>query len=279
MVEQCRPYLAFEDSTNSSIANYPGRMKEHDVIQKARKKETPSMKEKAVNSINETGKWLGSFIYPNEKAVPGEKKVRQYCYNAGDIPTYEPAHWTNFRAQDSYTPIYKVISGAVDRQPGTCDDRSTEDHKPMSELGRTNEWMHPSVQWRIHMSEQAKKELQDLQEAIAKQSLTDKQALQAKRDLKAKQDLQYESKPLGAFDYIQKNGMYGWQHKKEKDEKGEKVWIPEWPITAALKDVDTSTYSDNAEMALIEACKDHNDVRKFLKEHAAAWQKAQAAAN
>jgi len=198
---------------------------------------------KAVTTISETGKWLGSFFSSSSEKAPQEKMVRSYCFSADKVPTYQPAHWTLFRAQDSYGLMYQAISSPQDRTPGDCDDRSTEAHTPLRLLGRTNEWMHPSVKWRVDMSE------------------------------KAKDDHLYKSKPLAAFEYDKKNGVYGWQHKKD-----DKVWIPEWPITAALKNVDTSVYNDNAEMALVEQCKDHDQVRKFLKEHAAAWLKAHPAA-
>lgn len=242
MVEQCRPYLAFDKYTNASLANYLQRMVEHDIIESARKKEDPGMMGKAVNTINETGKWLGSFIFSGEDEK-AEKKVRSYCYSATGAPAIRFGSWTLFNAQDSYGRMYKAISGPKTRTPGTCDDRSTEAHTSLSELGRTNEWIHPSVKWRIDTSKDAEK---------AKEK--------------------YESKPLEDFKYDQKNGEYGWQH-KTKD-----VWIPEWPITAATKKADTSTYNDNAEMALIEQCGDHKEVRAFLKKHAEAWKKAHPAA-
>jgi len=166
--------------------------------------------------------------------------VRTYYFSPSVVPPYNPAHWTLFRAQDSYSLMYKFISNPKTRTPGVCDDRSTESHKPLYQLGRTNEWMHPSVKWRVDMSQAHEKK-----------------------------DFQYKSEHLAAFDYKQKDGIYGWAHKEDSD-----VWIPEWPITAALKDEDPSTYNENAEMALIDQCLDKDKVRLFLRDHAMAWEKA-----
>ena len=246
MVEQCRPYLAFDDFTNATLANYLQRMREHDIIQKARRKENPGMMGKAVTTISETGKWLGSFFSSNENAAPQEKMVRSYCYSADKVPTYHPAHWTLFRAQDSYSSMYKAISSPQDRTPGTCDDRSTELHTPLNKLGETREWMHPSVRWRQEKSANNEDEM-----------------------------LRYSSEPLAALTYDQKDGVWGW-----KRETKDKVWIPEWPIEAALEDEDPNVYNENenTELALVDACLDKDEVRSFLREHAAAWKKANTSA-
>lgn len=235
MVEQCRPYLAFDDFTNATLANYLQRTTEYADIQSAQ--EEPGMVGKAVTAINDTGKWLGSFF--SSPDTQEEKMVHSYCWIADKCPEYRTPHWTLFNTQDSYSRMYKAISSPQYRTPGACDDRSTESHTPLEKLGETNEWMHPSVKWRIEKS----KESQDPAH-------------------------QYNPKSLDAFRYEKQGGVYGWQHKDKE------VWIREWPITAALKDADTSAYNENAEMALIEQCEDHVQVRKFLKEHAAAWNKA-----
>ena len=246
MVEQCRPYLAFDTFTNATISNYLQRMIEDDAEQTLRKKEAPSttMAGKAVASVvedlNATKKWIGSFWSSGDKAAPKEKMVRTYCFSPSVVPPFKPAHWTLFRVQDSYSLMYKFISHPETRTPGTCQDRSTETHTPLSKLGRTNEWMHPSVQWRVKMSQAHEKE-----------------------------EFKYKSDALAAFKYTQRDGMYGWMH-----EKDDNVWIPEWPIAAALKDEDPSTYNENAEMALIDRCLDKEEVRLFLRDHAMAWEKA-----
>ena len=67
MVERCRPYLAFDNFTNATIANYLQHMIEDDAEQTLRKKEAPStsMAGKAAASIIEdlsaTKKWFSSF--------------------------------------------------------------------------------------------------------------------------------------------------------------------------------------------------------------------------
>lgn len=251
MVEQCRPYLAFDEFTNATLANYLQRMIEDDAEQSLRAEEAPStgMVGKTVAAITEdlnaTKKWLGSFFASpsNDKATPKEKMVRTYCFSASVVPPVRPEHWTLFRNQDSYSLMYKFISNPETRTPGACDDRSTELHTPLHKLGDTREWMHPSVRWRQEKSKDCAK------------------------------DFQYNSEPLAAFKYTQKEGVWGWKH-NTKDE----VWIPEWPIEASLGDEDPSTYNADAELALVDACLDKSEVRKFLREHAIAWQKANAPA-
>jgi hypothetical protein len=251
MVEQCRPYLAFDQFTNATLANYLQRMIEDDAEQSLRAEEAPStgMVGKTVAAITEdlnaTKKWLGSFFSSpsNEKETPKEKMVRTYCFSASVVPPVRPDHWTLFRNQDSYSLMYKFISNPETRTPGACDDRSTELHTPLHKLGDTREWMHPSVRWRQEKSKDCVK------------------------------DFQYNSEPLAALTYAQKEGVWGWKH-NTKDE----VWIPEWPIEASLEDEDPNTYNENAELALVDACLDKNEVRKFLREHATAWKKANAPA-
>jgi len=254
MVEQCRPYLAFDYFTNATLAHYLQRVVEDDAEQSLRAKETPNtgMVGKAVAAISEdlntTTKWLGSFFSsPSiEKASSKEKMVRTYCFSASVVPPVVPDHWTLFRNQDSYSLMYKAISDPETRKPGACDDRSTELHTPLNKLGETREWMHPSVRWRQEKSSNNEDEM-----------------------------LRYSSKPLAALTYEQKDGVWGW-----KRETKDKVWIPEWPIEAALEDEDPNVYNENenTELALVDACLDKDEVRSFLREHAAAWKKANASA-
>lgn len=255
MVEQCRPYLAFDQFTNATLANYLQRMIEDDAEQSLRAKEAPStgMVGKTVAAITEdlnaTKKWIGSFFSSPSNEKPKEKMVRTYCFTASVVPPVRPDHWTLFRNQDSYSLMYKFISNPEIRTPGTCDDRSTERHTPLEELGETNEWMHPSVKWRQEKSKDH----------------TDK-------------ELQYNSEPLAALNYTQRDGEWGWEHKTKKNSNGKKVWIPEWPIEAALEEEDPTVYNENAELALVDACLDKKEVREFLKDHATAWNKANASA-
>lgn len=244
MVEKCRPYLAFDQYTNTTLSNYLQRMIEDDAEQSLRKKEAPSTSivGKTVATITKdlsaTKKWVGSFFSSGETA-PKEKMVRTYCFSPSVVPPYKPDHWTLFRTQDSYSLMYQAISSAQTRTPGACDDRSTETHTPLRDLGKTNEWMHPSVKWRVDMSQAHDKE-----------------------------DFKYKSEALKPYEYKQKDGIYGWAHKTD-----EKVWLPEWPIVASLQDEDPSTTNENAEMALVEACLDKDQVRQFLRDHAEAWTK------
>jgi hypothetical protein len=213
-------------------------MKEHAEEREAREKENPtSIVGKAGRTVTDAGKWVGSFwpFSSNEKTEPKEKMVRSYCFSVENPGDREPEHWTLFRVQDSYGTLYKAISNPQDRTPGQCDDRSTEAHTPLKDLGRTNEFMHPSVKYRIDTTANHK-------------------------------DHPYKPTPMAVFNYERKNGVYGWAHRTNKD-----VFIPEWPITAALQDEDLESYAENAEMALVDQCKDKDDVRKFLKRGAHAW--------
>ncbi|KAH4171136.1 hypothetical protein HBI24_165720 [Parastagonospora nodorum] len=250
MVEQCRPYLTFNDFTNATLANYLQRMIAVDAEQSLRAKEAAptgmvgSTVAAITEDLNATKKWLGSFFSSNDKATPKEKMVRTYCFSASVVPPVKPDHWTLFRNQDSYSLMYKAISHPETRTPGNCNDQSTEDHTPLSKLGETREWMHPSVKWR-----------------------------QAKSTGHADKELQYNSEPLKALAYDRKDGVWGW---KQSADSKVPVWIPEWPIEAALEEEDESSYSENAELALVDACLDKEAVREFLKEHATAWNKANA---
>ncbi|KAH7079694.1 hypothetical protein FB567DRAFT_127260 [Paraphoma chrysanthemicola] len=241
MVEQCRPYLAFEPFTNATIARYLQRMVEDDTEQSLRKKEAPptTLIGKAVAAITEDLGAIGSFFSGDENATPKEKMVRTYCFEPSVVPPYRPEHWTLFHALDSYSLFYKAFSSPEMRTPGHCDDRSTEDHIPLQKLGQTNEWIHPSVKWRLDKSKAYDED-----------------------------EFHYRSKPLESFDWTQKDGVYGWKHKWYRN-----VWIPEWPIAAALQDEDPCTTSENAEMALINACLDKDGVRKYLRDHTIAFHK------
>lgn len=247
MVDQCRPYLAFEDFTNDTIANYLQRTRRHDEIRKAKKKAHPSMKDQVTSKLGAASKYLGSFLPFGEQAVPEGNEEAQ---------TNESAHWTLFRAHGGDDLKYRYL-GSQDRTPGACYDMSTEarpgsnDRIKLRDLGRTNEWMHPSVQWRIESSKKAKNNHGYI----------------------------YESSALGGFKYGEKNGVCGWQYTDKGGDKDRDVWIPEWPITAAIGKKGTSVptlkeaRSEYAEMALIEQCKDYKDVLEFLDYSAAPYGK------
>jgi hypothetical protein len=251
MVEQCRPYLAFDQFTNDTLANYLQRIVEHDAELSSRAKNEPpkpGMVGNAVATITEplnaTTKWLGSFFSYPSNDTPKEKLVRTYCFEVVDSPKVKPHHWTFFRNQDSYGRLYQLMHSPENRKPGNCDDVSKEPHLPLRPLGETHEWMHPSVWWR-----------------------------QAKSEEHPDKDFHYKSEPLAALNYDQYDGVWGW---KSKPEDKDKVWIPEWPIEAALEKANPNATHKNAELALIDACIDNTKVRKHLREHATAWNNASA---
>ena len=261
MVEQCRPYLAFDENMNATLATYLQRVVEDHAeqssraeIAKAMEALTPGMvgatAAAITGNLNATKNWLGSFIRTpsDENAAPKEKMVRTYCFSISEdpkVPEVKPHSWALFRNQDSYSRMYKFISHLENRTPGVFKDQSAEHHTPLHKLGDTCEWMHPSVWWR-----------------------------QDKSQKQSDEELKYKSEALAAYDYTPKNGLCGWQRKKnKKDKQDREVWIPEWPIEAAL-DEDEKSSSENAELALIDACEDKEAVRTFLKENAIAWNKA-----
>jgi len=244
MVELCKPYLAFEEFTNSLIESYVNSMiADVDEQTKGTWQDAPGRVNKAIGAVTEAvssaGKWVGS-LFAGADNTPKEKMVRSYCYSIEENPPYHPAHWALFRPQDSYTLMYKAMSSPATRTPGACDDRSFEPYKSLADLGQTNEFIHPSVQWRL---EQSKDYDED--------------------------GYQYKSEALKGFVYKEKNGVAGWSN-------GD-IWIQEWAIKGALQDEnpDPSKPSENAEMALIDQCLDKVEVRKFLKSHTVAWQKTQ----
>jgi len=248
MVELCKPYLAFEDFTNATITGYVNSITaEVDEQTKGTWQEPPKGVRKAIGAVtgavtgafDSAGKWVDSvFARADKNAASKEKMVRSYNFSPIGNPPYHPAHWALFRPQDSYTLMYRAMSSPTTRTPGACDDRSAEPYKLLADLGQTNEYIHPSVQWRL---EQSKIDDED--------------------------EYRYKSKALEGFRYEKKDGVAGWT-------KGQ-IWIQEWAIKGALQDEDPTHPPENAEMALIDQCLDKVEVRNFLKSHTVAWQKTQ----
>jgi hypothetical protein len=209
MVELCKPYLAFEDFTNATIAGYVNAMiAEVDEQTKGTWQVLPITGTSAIGAVagavtgavGSAGRWVGSlFAGGYNNAASKEKLVRSYCYSVIANPPYHPAHWALFRPQDSYTLMYKAMSSPATRIPGACDDRSAEPYKSLTDLGLTNEYIHPSVQWRLEQSR-----------------------------INDEDGYRYKSEALKGFVYTEKDGVAGWS-------KGE-LWIQEWAIKGALQD-------------------------------------------
>jgi hypothetical protein len=248
MVEMCKPYLAFEDFTNATITRYVSDiMADIDEQTKGKWQDTPSMANKAIEAVTgpvseavgSASRWVGSwFTGASDNAASREKLVRSYCFSAIKNPPHHPAHWALFRPRDSYTLMYKAMSAPATRTPGECDDRSHEPYRLLADLGQTNEYIHPSVQWRLEQSR-----------------------------INDEDGYRYKSEALKGFVYTQENGVAGWS-------KG-KIWIQEWAIKGALQDEDPTIFHGNAEMALIDQCLDKVEARAFLRSHTVAWQKTQ----
>jgi hypothetical protein len=250
MVDQVRPYLAFEEFTNASVANYLQRMVETGDEQALRKKEEPPS-----GVVGKLSGAVSSWFNSNDqKTLSQEKLVRTYCFSPSVVPTNKPLHWTLFRTQDSYSLMYQAISAPEIRKPGAGDDRSTESRMALSKLGRTNEYIHPSVKWRVDQSKEM-----EVKKGEPKTEQPDTNH----------KDFRYEPESLAGFEHKRRDGIYGWENKSSN------VFIPEWPIVAALKDGDPSVYDASSEMALVDQCKDKDHVRKFLRTSATAWENMQ----
>ena len=197
MVQQLGPYLAFEDWTwgSKGIAGYQQRVSDEEWRYGSMKK--PSTVEKVESTVAGWGHWIfeqGKKVVSGEvKMVPvSEQKIKDPPKTAGKGG--KPIRWAISEYQDSYTRMYQAISDPVDRTPGECTDRSTEKRTPLKELGRTNEYIHPAVWWRV------------------------------KNMRGEKGDKKYLASPLKDFERGQDPTYGSWGYLK----KSTAVWIPEW---------------------------------------------------
>lgn len=215
MVQQLGPYLAFEPWTwgIEGIAGYQQRVIQEDNLYSAMKKEmtleerkhydgliSQSNTEKLGDSVADWGRWTlegGKSILGLSKKV---KMVPVPPENIRDPDTTlldkngKPIQirWAISDIRDSYTTMYKTMSDPVDRKPGESHDRSREDGKLLTDLGRTNEYIHPAVWWRY-------------------------KTMQGEGG-----DKIYRSRALEGFKRRQDPKYGSWGYLKGK------VWIPEW---------------------------------------------------
>lgn len=196
MIQQLGPYLAFEPWTWISIAGYQQRVIDETWRYGSMKK--PTTVEKVENTVSEWSHWIFEEgkkkmgLSKEVKMVPvPEQNVRDPEPKSGGKDG-KPIRWAISEYQDSYTRMYQAISGAVDRTPGECTDRSTEARRPLKELGRTNEYIHPSVWWRVKTMEGEKG------------------------------GKQYNPSSLRDFERRQHDRYGSWGYKKGG------LWIPEW---------------------------------------------------
>lgn len=220
MVQQLGPFLAFEPWTwgQQGIAGYQQRvikeeqlydsMKEH--MTREEEQEYGELIQKSyVEKLEDTVTDTWHALWQSGKKVLGSKEIQMVPVPKENIR--DPDHnslvdlkgkpivvrWAVSEIQDSYSAMYRAMSNPVDRTPGECSDRSREGGKPLKELGRTNEYIHPAVWWRYKT---LKNEAGDMK--------YDSQAIRpkGKPGFTRQQDPKY-----GSWGYLKGN-----------------LWIPEW---------------------------------------------------
>lgn len=238
MIEQCRPYLAFDswavDDCRTYIYNIIIQESE-DSGRKAAEAGSGVVGKvsQLVHGVEETFTHMFSVPPPKEEMVMG---LKQEIVNRP--PPLKENRWVRFEKQDSYSAFYAAIHAPVVRKPGEGWDQTVDPHPLLKDLGETYEWIHPSVSWRIKASHDATED----------------------------KTCHYTSQALAGFEHSKNEyGAHGW-HKKETD-----TWIPEWPIrTSGVTDV-------GAEVNLISGCSDEKEVKAHLDKLNADWDHAEVA--
>ena len=142
--------------------------------------------------------------------------------------------WGTSEYQDSWTLMYKAISYKKDRSPGQCRDRSREGGLPLSDLGETNERIHPSIFWR-------------------KETLKNEAS-----------DKQYNPPALKNFIRVNDSKLGpGWRKPATSTEK--EVFIKEWFIKPAEEPSKDEDLWKTAEWELTNFVDDKDKVQTFLR--------------
>jgi len=234
MIQMLGPYLTFEKTTWDDMSTYTRRIVEEewrfDSIPK-----TEGLAAKAVN----TGSWLahaalGSLGLEKEvKLVPlPTAMIQQPSRSASIRADGKKFRWGISEYQDSYTRMYRALGASVDRIPGECLDRSTEKRTPLLKLGATNEYIHPSVEWRRY-------------------------------NLDFEKDSAKKYHPNSLKDYERKTdetGATGYRHKKTR------MWIAEWYIKPPTSDSRKDDVWKTAEWELTKNVEDREALHKFLSD-------------
>lgn len=168
MVQQLGSYLAFQPWTWSlDIGEYQLRiMRENQLYESMKKDMTREekkqyeglMQKSRMENIEDTLYDLASWIVEAGKKalsykeiemvpVPPDKIVQPPLDLVDDRGNRILPKWGISQIQDSYTPMYYLANSAY-RAPGESRDRSLEHGQLLKDLGRTNEYIHPSVWWR-----------------------------------------------------------------------------------------------------------------------------------
>lgn len=164
MVQQLVPYLTFERWTfDVEIPEYPMRVMQENVLYESMKKDmTPEeqkeynqhIKYNMVESIEHT---LHQIMESGKKILDLQKHIEMVPIKNVTNPDTgsfldKDGHlivpqWGISKIEDSYTLMYYVMKSEY-RSPGESTDRSRENGALLVNLGRTNEYVHPSVWWR-----------------------------------------------------------------------------------------------------------------------------------
>ena len=152
MVEQCRSHLAFKDTAIASIQTYEQALRDENF-------------DYGPDDEKKKG-WLDSakdWAHWGAQKVGLEKVKDPYAWPVIPNPKNEPlvkatnivrnpvvrTPYASGQSSDSYTWMYKFQGDPVDRTPGATREEGSADLRLLSDIGTTNEMVHPSVAYRL----------------------------------------------------------------------------------------------------------------------------------
>lgn len=235
MIQMLGPHLAFDDWTYNDICEYNATIM-HEIWQYGGMRK-PSHIERALEwgmkqyHLSPTVKLLQEGLdkigWSKEVKLVPARNIIDPKPGQTEGPDGQPFKWCGPPFKDSYSAMYRAISWKVDRTPGECPDRSTEARTPLLQLGRTNEYIHPSVHWRVDSYKNAG------------------------------HHQRYE--PPALKNYVRKQDKAGaWGY-----ESGNGIWIPEWVVKPRPDDKNERDW-DHAEWTLTDNLADSDQVQVFL---------------
>lgn len=278
MVQQLGPFLAFEPWTwgKLGIAGYQKRVIKEEQLYDSIKRHMTREEEKQYgelvqknglehiedtfidlwHSVRQFGsKALGSK--ETEMVPVPEENIRDPDLDSKVGLDGKPiiVQWAASKMEDSYTGVYVAMSPPKYRTPGECSDRSREGGKPLHELGRTNEYIHPAVWWRYQKLKNEAEGIRYSSKAIRPDG---------KHGFTRQQDPKY-----GAWGYL----------------KGD-LWIPEWFVKPTKSYLNSNVHNgvedvgdagdewEHAEWTYLDNVADKEELQKDL---AGFYARAQAA--
>lgn len=147
MVDKCAPYLAFQDWTfTDDIPNQAARVTDeyNDYVRELIT--SPSILHQATIKLERAETNLEQKF----RETFGLNPVSPHAQRATDPhATAQARHWAQSEPYDSLSLFYRALHRPVHRTPGECNDMSVTTCPPLKTLGETNEWIHPSVFYRM----------------------------------------------------------------------------------------------------------------------------------